>query len=44
MSRKSKLADKLENGKNMSPEKKLQIETNPDNAADNILKYKASII
>ena len=32
-----------EDGKNMSPQKKLQIKIKPDNATDNILKYKASI-
>ena len=39
----SNLAGRLENGKYVSS-KKLQIKTNSDNAADNILKCKANII
>ena len=43
MSCKTKLAGRRGDRKNVFS-KKLQIETNPDNGADNILKYTASII
>ena len=36
-------ASRHEEGKYMSPQKKLRIKTNPDDATDNILKFKASI-
>ena len=39
-SRRSKLANRHEDGKNMSSQK---IKTNPDDATCNILKYKASV-
>ena len=44
VSRKSKLARRHEVGKAMSPQKKLQIKTNPDNATHNILTYKVVLI
>ena len=43
MSCKTKLVGRHGDRKNVFS-KKLQIETNPDNGADNILKYTASII
>ena len=43
VSRKSKLASRHEDGKNVSS-KKLQIKNNPDNSICNVLKYKVVLI